>query len=380
MLNILFALNGVFNKGGTEAVVLNIYNNIDKNQFHIDFMVHGQDAHDNPIHDSLLSSGASVFYVTPRYISYRQNVDDITSVLSNNHFDIVHSHMDASSYFLIRLAKKQGIKVRVAHSHNTATQFFGARTKIHNILHLLLLEYAKYGLRKEATHFVACSDIAGRWLFGNNICDSSNYLLYKNGIDLEKYLYNENIRKQIRKELGIEDNFVIGHVGRFAKQKNHAFLIDVFKEVYKQYPAAKLLLVGDGELFPQIKAQVYNSDLPHDAVLFTGARDDVNKFYQAMDVMVLPSLFEGLPVTMVEAQASGLKVVASDRVSQEAKLIPETKFLPLEASPQIWAEYVLTFTNGYIRRDTRNEMIDAGYSVTDNIHTLEKFYKNAINM
>ena len=378
MLNILFALNGVFNKGGTEAVVLNIYNNIDKNQFHIDFMVHGQDTHDNPIHDSLLSSGASVFYVTPRYISYRQNVDDITSVLSNNHFDIVHSHMDASGYFLIRLAKKQGIKVRVAHSHNTATQFFRSRTKIHNILHLLLLEYAKNGLRKEATHFVACSDIAGRWLFGNNICDSSNYLLYKNGIDLEKYLYNENIRKQIRKELGIEDNFVIGHVGRFAKQKNHAFLIDVFKEVYKQYPAAKLLLVGDGELFPQIKAHVYNSDLPHDAVLFTGARDDVNKFYQAMDVMVLPSLFEGLPVTMVEAQASGLKVVASDRVSQEAKLIPETKFLSLEVSLQIWANYILKFSNGYIRRNTRNEMINAGYSAADNILALENFYKKAI--
>ena len=378
MYKILFGLNGMFYHGGTEAVVLNIFKHIDKTQFHIDFLVHGADTSDNLIHKNLVEAGASIFYVTPRYISYKHNIAEISDVLSRNHFDIVHSHMDASGYFLVHLAKKQGIKGRIAHSHNTATQFLRSRTYLRNIPHRLLLEYAKYGLRKEATHFIACSDAAGRWLFGNNICNSPNYLLYKNGIDLEKYLYNESVRRQIRKELGMEENFIIGHVGRFAKQKNHTFLINVFSEVYKQYPASKLLLIGDGELLPQIKEQVNNSSIPSDAVLFAGVRDDVNKLYQAMDVMVFPSLFEGLPVVMVEAQASGLKVIASDCITPEAGLIPETEFLSLDAGPQKWAGRILNYAKGCERRNTCDDIVKAGYSANNNIKMLENFYKSAI--
>ncbi|WP_288333572.1 glycosyltransferase family 1 protein [uncultured Cloacibacillus sp.] len=377
MINILFALNGVFNKGGTEAVVLNIFDNINKNKFHIDFLVHGSHA-DNDLHKYLENAGSSIFYVTPRGISYRQNTNDITEVLSKHHFDIVHSHMDAAGYFLMRIAKKLGIKTRIAHSHNTASPF-PSILSVHSFVHRIALEYARIKLRTEATHFIACSEAAGKWLFGVNICKSDRYMLLKNGIDVANFLYNVSIRDKTRDKLRISRHFVIGHVGRFAAQKNHQFLINVFKEIYKRYPIAKLMLVGNGELLDNVKRQITKIELPEDSVIFTGTRSDVNALYQAMDVMVLPSLFEGLPVVMVEAQASGVKVIASDNITNESMLIPETEFLSLNDGVAIWANEILKYINGYTRRNTYKEIKNAGYSAKDNITGLENFYIKALN-
>lgn len=376
MIRILFALNGVFSKGGIETVVLSIFNNIDKNKFHIDFLVHGVDEN-NKIHEKLMQSGAFIYYVTPRYLSYRQNIADIMNVLLNNHFDIVHAHMDISSYFVLRIARKLGIRVRIAHSHNTASQFSQSRSLMCNFAHKMLLEYAKHELRRLSTHFIACSDAAGKWLFGDDICRSDRYLLYRNGINVDEFIYDNLVREKLRKDLKISNNFVIGHIGRFSPQKNHKFLIRVFKEVYNECCKARLLLVGEGELLPQIREEVHKCGLPDEAVIFAGVRSDTYRIYQAMDIMVMPSLYEGLPLVMVEAQASGLKVIASNNVTNEAKLIPETEFLPL-SDPYIWIEKILQCSRGYIRKNTKNYIVDAGYSVEDNIKVLENFYKKAI--
>lgn len=204
-------------------------------------------------------------------------------------------------------------------------------------------------------------------------------MLLKNGIDVANFLYNVSIRDKTRDKLRISRHFVIGHVGRFAAQKNHQFLINVFKEIYKRYPIAKLMLVGNGELLDNVKRQITKIELPEDSVIFTGTRSDVNALYQAMDVMVLPSLFEGLPVVMVEAQASGVKVIASDNITNESMLIPETEFLSLNDGVAIWANEILKYINGYTRRNTYKEIKNAGYSAKDNITGLENFYIKALN-
>lgn len=378
MYKLLFALNGIFRRGGTEAVILNIFDNIDKNHFHIDFLVHGENAYHNEIHEKLINSGASIFYATPRHVSYKQNIIDIKHVLSNQKFDLVHSHMDAAGYFLMRLAKQLGIQTRISHSHNTSSQFSHSQIPMQDYTHKLILEYARYKLRALSTHFIACSNAAGKWLFGDKICNSKKYLLYHNGIDVDRFMFNDFIRNEVRAELGVTNSFVIGHVGRFSLQKNHVFLMKIFKEIYLQCNTAKLLLIGEGELLPNIQKEIYDLGLTNDSVIFAGIRQDVNRLYQAMDVMVFPSLFEGLPVVMVEAQASGLKIVASDRITQEAKLIPETEFMSLNTDPKIWASHILHYANGYVRRNTKKEIINTGYSAKDNIKILEKFYQKAI--
>lgn len=221
-----------------------------------------------------------------------------------------------------------------------------------------------------ATNYFACSENAGRWLFGNKTFNQNKVKIIHNAIETERFKYNENIRNSIRKELHIEDKFVLGHVGRFVKQKNHDFLIDIFYEVYKKNKDSILLLIGDGPLEEKIKNKVKKLKL-EEVVYFLGVKNNVNEFMQAMDVLVFPSLYEGLGMVTVEAQCAALKVICSSEVPKEIKICENVKFLDFNDLAK-WINNIL---------DKNNERIDCiesarknGYEIAYEVNKLEKLY------
>ena len=223
---------------------------------------------------------------------------------------------------------------------------------------------------------MCCSELAGRWLFGDKTYDSGQVYLLNNAINLDKFKYNEKLRKEKRKELGIsDDTLVIGHIGRFVAQKNHTFLIDIFNEVHKKNPNSLLLLVGQGPLKEEIENKVKELKL-NDSVRFLGQRNDANELYQAFDVFCLPSLYEGLPVVGVEAQASGLLCILSDAMTKETKVIESTKFNSLKNNSLNWADLILNSMKNYKRNDTSGEMTENKFNIEVEEKYLEKYYSN----
>ena len=292
--------------GGVEAVVMNYYRHIDRNKIQFDFIC-DEDSTRIP-YDEINALGGRVILVPP-YQKVFKYQKELIRIFKENKYKIVHSHINTLSVFPLRAAKKAGVPVRIAHSHSTTNK----KELKKNILKQLLRPLSK----KYATDFMCCSEYAGRWLFGNKLYNQGKVYLLNNAIDIDKFAFNEEIRKKKRAELGIsEDTFVIGHVGRFVEQKNHDFLIDIFKSIYEQKKNSTLILVGEGPLFDEIKKKVYSLNL-ESRVLFLGQRNDINELYQVMDVFVLPSLYEGLPVVGIEAQANGLPVVFCDNITKE---------------------------------------------------------------
>lgn len=369
MINILYVLNGPFEKGGTETVVLNYYNSLNPDTFHVDFMIHGYDDGKNKIHRDLINRGSRFFYVTPRGESYKKNIADIGRVFSENKFDIVHCHMDAANMFVLKEAKKYDIPVRIAHSHN-AGGIISKKSILKKYVYELVLAYAKNKLKDYSTFNIACSEKAGKWLFGKN-----DYLVINNGIDFESYRYDEEKRKIIRDDLGVrEDTFLLGHIGRFAPQKNHSLLIDIFKKYHDENKKSKLMLIGQGELEQEIRDKVKLLEI-EDSVLFLGVRDDISDLMCAMDVFLLPSLYEGLPLVGVEAQASGLKCLVSEEISKEVVISDNIKLLPIENSLDLWVNSILSISGKNDGNERKNVKLSEKFNLSFIIKQLEDVYK-----
>ena len=225
---------------------------------------------------------------------------------------------------------------------------------------------------------MCCSELSGRWLFGNKEYNNGNVYLLNNAVDIDKFKYNEIIRTNKRKELNIEDNtLVIGHIGRFVEQKNHRFLIDIFYEIHKKKENSLLLLAGQGPLVEEIKDKVRNLKLDEN-VVFLGQRNDVNELYQAYDVFLLPSLYEGLPVVGIEAQATGNLCVFSDDMTKETKVLDSTIFMSLNDSAQIWANKILEKSKKYKKHNTTAEISKYGFNIKEEAVKLEKQYYNLL--
>lgn len=370
MINILYVLNGPFEKGGTETVVLNYYNNLNPDRFHVDFMIHGYDDGKNKIHRDLINRGSNIFYVTPRGESYKKNIMDIDCVFSKNNFDIVHCHMDAANMFVLKEAKKYGISVRISHSHN-AGGIISKKSVLKKFMYELVLAYAKNKLKDYSTFNIACSEKAGKWLFGKN-----EYLVINNGINFESYKYDVKKRKKIRDDLGVsEDTFLLGHIGRFAPQKNHTMLIDIFDKYHAENSNSKLMLIGQGELEQEIRDKVQLLGI-EDSVLFLGVRDDVSDLMCAMDVFLLPSLYEGLPLVGVEAQAAGLTCLVSEEISKEVVISDNIKLLPIENSIDLWVNSILEASDVSVNHDRENVKLSENFNMSHIIKQLEDVYKN----
>ena len=349
--------------GGVEAVVMNYYRHIDRTKIQFDFLC-DEDSTNIP-YEEIEQLGGRVILIPP-YQKVFKYQKELIRIFKENNYKIVHSHINTLSVFSLRAAKKAGVKVRIAHSHSTTNKKEWKK----NLLKQVLRPFSKV----YATDYMCCSELAGRWLFGDKTYDSGKVYLLNNAIDLDKFKYNESLRKKKRKELGIsDDTLVIGHIGRFVAQKNHTFLIDIFNEVHKKNSNSLLLLVGQGPLKEEIENKVKELQL-NDSVRFLGQRNDANELYQAFDVFCLPSLYEGLPVVGVEAQATGLLCIFSDDMTKETKVLDTTEFLSLNQSVEEWANDIIKKHSKYERKDVKNIIADNNFDIIFESKKLENKY------
>ena len=350
--------------GGVESVVMNYYRHMDRTKIQFDFIC-DEDSKNIP-YEEIEKMGGKVILIPPyqKVIKYHK---ELKKILKNGNYKIVHSHINTLSVFSLFAAKCAGVPVRIAHSHSTTNK----KEFKKNIMKQILRPFSKLF----ATDYMCCSELAGRWLFGNKEYDKGKVYLLNNAIDVDKFKFDENIRNAKRQELNIDDNtLVIGHVGRFVEQKNHRFLIDVFNEVHKQKSNSVLLLVGQGPLMHEIKEKVKKLGLEN-YVLFLGQRNDTNELYQAMDLFVLPSLYEGLPVVGIEAQASGLLCLFSDKMTKETKATQNAEFINLdESNVDIWTKQILDGFEIYKRKNVNEEIKSAGFDIKEQAKNLEKYY------
>ena len=345
-------------RGGLETMLMNYFRHIDRSKVMFDFLVHRDFEAD---YDREIESLGGRIYHVSRLIPWSKNYRNELKRIFREHpeYKIVHVHQDCLSSVALECAKECGVPVRIAHSHNS--------NQDKNWKYLVKRYYMKK-IPNYATDLFACGKLAGEWMYGGH-----PFQILCNAIDTEQYIYSTSVSKRVRYALDIKDEIVIGHVGRFHPQKNHTFLIDVFCECIKQNPNMKLLLIGDGEGRKEIEEKVRNTGI-EEKVLFTGVRSDVNELLQAMDVFVFPSLYEGLPVTMIEAQAAGLPCVISDQVSEECIV---TKGLvtrkSLDETPVEWSDYILPRAHQQ-KENHIEEIIAAGYDITTAAKWLEEYY------
>lgn len=353
---------GIVAGGGVEAVVLNYYKHIDRTKVQFDFIVHNDNKID--ITQKVEAMGGKVYKVTPYYKNPIAFMHGIYKVIRDHHYRIVHSNMNTLSAFSLFAAWAAGAPVRILHNHSTSSP---GETK-RNIMKFILRPFA----RLFANHYLACSRLAGEWMYGRKMMDSGKVKIVNNALDLKKYAFNSRKREMLRKELGFTDEFVIGHVGRFMFQKNHEFLIDVFVKAYKKNPHMVLLLIGDGPLRSAMEEKVKKLGLT-DHVNFLGLRNDVQNLYNVMDIFVLPSHYEGLPVVGVEAQANGLPCLFSTKVTKETHLTHSAQFLDLSTGASKWAERIVSMK--YKRNEeVGEELRQAGFEINKEARNLANFY------
>ena len=351
--------------GGVESVVMNYYRHIDRTKIQFDFIC-DEDSTNIP-YEEIEKLGGRVILIPPYQKLFKYH-NKLKKILKDGNYKIVHSHINTLSIFSLFAAKCAGVPVRIAHSHSTTNK----KEKKKNLLKQALRPFSK----EFATDYMCCSELAGRWLFGNKEYDKANVYLLNNAIDLDKFKYDEKIRSEKRKKLNIsDDTLVIGHVGRFVEQKNHRFLIDIFNEIHKQNSNSILLLAGQGPLMEEIKSKVESLGLEK-FVIFLGQIDDADKLYQAIDIFVLSSLYEGLPVVGVEAQATGLLCELSSNMTKETKILDTTRFISLDKSAKEWASIILDDYSKFKRYDTTADITKSNFNIKKETIKLEnKYYK-----
>ncbi len=345
---------------GTQALLMNLYRAIDRTKVQFDFLVEYPDKqfHD----DEIVKMGGRIYYTTVRVdFNVPKFMRQVEKILSEHpEYKIIHVHAYSIGYFVLKVAHKHGIPVRIAHSHNNET--------MHDIKWIpKLMMQRLYTIH--ANDLFACSKEAGNYLF-----HSKRFHVLNNAIKTEIFIADMDVRREMREELCLGDCFTVGHVGRFHSQKNHTLLIRAFAECKKRIPDAKLILVGSGELENDIRRQIDELGLTKD-VLFLGNRSDMNRIYQAMDVFALPSLFEGLGIVAIEAQASGIPCVVSAQVSRNADVSPLVKYMHDGADAEEWAEAIIgQKEHEFAHTNTQQYIIDAGFDVSSTAKKMQNYY------
>ncbi len=363
MIRILHCVDSM-NRGGIETLLMNIYRNLDRNKIQFDFMVHTN----APGHydEEIKQLGGRIFSVTPRNQGVLKNRKSIHQIFKDNNYKILHQHVSSLTYISpLSISKKYNVPVRIVHSHNTKQSG--------SILHRLLHKYNQIFIKSIATHYFACSNLAAKWLYPKKQYLNGQYTIIYNAIDIDKFRYNKTARERMREQLGITNNFVLGHIGRFTHQKNHSYLIDIFKIISDLDSKATLILVGEGKLQAVIKEKVRKFNLT-EKVLFLGVRKDIPELLQAIDVFVMPSYHEGLPVTLVEAQAASLPCVLSTKITKEVEMLNAVKWCNLEDKVNIWAEQILGFRNYTNRENEKIDEVKTNYDIRKITNNIEKIY------
>ena len=360
-MKVLIVNTVLFRENGITAVIMNYFRNMDKTDIKVDFVVVNDI--NTKFRNEIESNGSTIYQIT-RNKNLFSYMNKLRKLVKKNKYDIVHVH-GSSAMMLIDLLpiKLGGAKVRIAHSHNTSCSHMTTH-KLFNPL-----------FQKICTHPIACSNDAGKWLFPNR-----KFTVLNNGIDVSKYTFNPVIREEYRAKINAGNKKVIGHVGNFIEQKNHTFILDFFAEVLKRDNNYLLLLIGTGYLMDNIKAKAEELKI-QDNIVYLGTTFEVSEYMQAMDLFVFPSLFEGLGLVLLEAQATGLQCFASKEVPIEAKMLSQTEFLPIDNKTE-WAEKILNSEvagRENISAEAINTLCEKGYDIKENADKLNEFYKSALS-
>ena len=356
---------GIVAGGGVESVVMNYYKHIDRSKVQFDFVVHDDNIVD--ITDTVESMGGKVYKVP----SYSKNIfgfmQGVYHIVKEHKYNIVHCHMTTLGVFSLGPAWLAGAKVRILHGHSTTVKSEIKR----NLMKLVLRPFSTFVANRQ----FACSKIAACWLFGSD----KNVEIIKNAIEVEKFQFNENYRNKLREELGLENKFIIGHIGRFMYQKNHEYLIQIFNNIVHKIPSAHLVLVGDGPLREHILQKIENLGLST-RVTYLGLRKDVHKLYSLFDIFYFPSWYEGLGLVAIEAQAEKLPILMSNFIPDEA-VVDNTlakKLNITENDINLWineTEQIYQKSNNFISRIGVNDIISRnGYDIHKEVKRLEELY------
>ena len=360
MTKVLFVSHHL-NVAGTETFMMNVYRNVDRQKFKIDFLVFSNAT--SKYSDEILKNGDKIYRLPDRKSGarYYKSLNSFFKSKSKEYNAIHWCGGNVSSVAPLFYAYKYKIPIRIVHSHNSASK--GLHNKILHGINRFLLP-------RLCTHFFACSTLAGKYFFGDR-----NFEIINNCVDLDCFCYNDERRNMIREKLGIQKNtIVIGHIGRFDSVKNHKRILDIYQQFSKQSPDSLLLLVGNGELFDEVKKESHNLGINH-KVLLLGEREDIPDLLLAMDCFLMPSLFEGLPFVLVEAQATGLPCVVSSSMNKDVMFIPAFDFCNLSDSNQTWIEKIHNVIRQSNRMDTEKYFEQRGYSLKKLVSYLESIYE-----
>lgn len=362
-IRILHVLHSM-NRGGAENALMNYYRHIDRTKVQFDFLL--SDSKKCQFEDEILAMGGRVYRVPLLTMSnpfpYLRGVAHFYS--THPEYKIVHSHTSSKSFFPLWIAKRKGVPVRISHSHNTQSES-GIRGSLRNVL--------KVPLKLVATDWLSCGTQAAYWLYGKQAVQNNKVRVVKNVIESENYRLNYDVRSRIRKSIGVDENtFILGHVARFDMQKNHHFDVDILYELKKLYTNVRLLAVGLG--VKEGLSQYAKEKGVYGDIVFTGVVNNVWDYEQAMDAFILPSFFEGLPLSIIEAQVSGLPCFTTEgTVSKECSVTDLVSYIRLEEGPKVWAEKILA-SRQQERRDRYDEIVLAGYDAETSAKELQEFY------
>jgi len=367
---------GIMDMGGMETLIMNLYRNIDRAQTQFDFAVHMQKEGD--FDQEIKSLGGRIYYFPPMRknpYKYRKAWD----VFFESHIeeiDVIHFHTNSlANIIALKSAFIHNIPIRIVHSHSTYSNK-GKLQILNNILH----KHNQKRLDRYVNRLIACSEKAAHWLFGGMELKGLKVQIIKNGVDTKYFSYNQIIRDNIRKELNIENFTVIGHIGKFIPVKNHSFLLDIFNEITKIDHSAILLLIGDGPLYNEIIEKSKKLSL-NDKIMFLGVRNDIRDLIMGMDLFLMPSLYEGLPVSMIEVQAVGLSALISDTITKEVIINENVKSLSLEVPSDLWVKAAYEMLCKNERIIEKKKLLNAGYDIKSSVDKYLEIinYNNRIN-
>ena len=370
---------GRLDRGGAETMIMNLYRHMDREQLQFDFVIHTEDVCDYT--EEVLQLGGRIYSMKPFRASTALAYRKQWRLFFREHpeYHVIHGHMRSTASLYLKEAKRAGL-VTIVHSHNTSSGS-GIAAPVKNVL--------QYPLRYQADYLFACGRKAGEWLYGKKACNGSRFRLLLNGIEADRFRFREAVREEKRHELGIgADELVFLHIGRMEEQKNHRFLLEIMREIARmsgknvsregqengthgEWKTVRLLLCGCGPLEDELRAQAAED------TVFLGVRDDIPALMMASDAMIFPSLFEGLPVTVVEAQAAGLPVLMSDTVTDEVILTDLVRTMSLREDVHSWARRAFEMAKKFPDRSSYAQQIrSAGYDVGQSARWLMEFYRS----
>ena len=362
----------IMDRGGAESMIMNYYRKIDKSKVQFDFLVHRKQR--GAFDDEIEAIGGKIYRFNPINPIQASTYYNALREFFKAHleYQIIHSHINTFSCFPLKIAREFKIPCRIAHAHIaidkvTVASLLSNKESLKENLKKIVKLRLKKKVKVHATHLFSCGKKAGDWLFGD-----TPFTIMNNAIDTHTFKFNPTISETYKYNFHIKNEIVIGHVGRFVSQKNHVFLLKIFAALVKKYPSSILVLIGDGPLKKRIEDEAKQLAI-YDKIKFLGVKADIPELCQMMDIFVFPSFYEGLPVTLIEAQAAGLKILASDTITKEVCLTDNIQFFSIKETADFWANKILQL-NPVKKTDQTTHIVKGQYDIVSNTNKIQKFY------